>query len=183
MQGIAATRLRLGLSQEMFAIELGVSRSMLSKAENGVRLLPTAALLKLAALEISITAGAPAKLQEQMSKPATGTATINQSLPLVTATRHSFITEAEKCKNKLDVLIARYKKVLLNMSQVELIMTGMVAENEKFAPGYLQLHRYKQLRKLKHCGPAAQDALRNKISLLYAAQALQAGNIISRETL
>ena len=51
LQGIGATRLRLGLTQELFALELGMSRSLLSKVENRERSLPLAALAKLSEME------------------------------------------------------------------------------------------------------------------------------------
>lgn len=48
MQGIGAVRLRLGLTQKAFALELGISPSLLCRAEKRQRSLPLLALTKLA---------------------------------------------------------------------------------------------------------------------------------------
>ena len=52
----AATRARLGLSQQQLANHLGVAKATVGMAEIGRRKLPVPALLKLAQLEIKLTA-------------------------------------------------------------------------------------------------------------------------------
>jgi transcriptional regulator with XRE-family HTH domain len=53
-----ATRVRLGLSQRQLADQLGISKAAVAMAETGQRKLPVAALIKMAALEIKMSAAA-----------------------------------------------------------------------------------------------------------------------------
>lgn len=50
-QSLTATRIRLGLSQNQLAAQLGVSKAAIGMAETGQRKLPLAALIKLVELE------------------------------------------------------------------------------------------------------------------------------------
>ncbi|RYY44789.1 MAG: XRE family transcriptional regulator [Chitinophagaceae bacterium] len=52
LRGITAFRIVAGMTQQVFAQQLGVSKSLISMVENGKRKLPTPALLKLSRLEI-----------------------------------------------------------------------------------------------------------------------------------
>jgi transcriptional regulator with XRE-family HTH domain len=65
IEGIAATRVRLGLSQQEFADQLGISRSLVAKAEGRQRTLPTSTIVKIASLEILLAGANSAKVAVQ----------------------------------------------------------------------------------------------------------------------
>lgn len=54
LQGVTAIRVRLGLTQAQLAEQIKVSRSAISMLESGKRTIPTAALIRLSKLEISL---------------------------------------------------------------------------------------------------------------------------------
>jgi transcriptional regulator with XRE-family HTH domain len=56
---LAIARERLGLAQDDFAAHLGISKSLLQKAEYGSRTVPTHTLVKLASLEILLSQPKP----------------------------------------------------------------------------------------------------------------------------
>ncbi|RYF89828.1 MAG: XRE family transcriptional regulator [Chitinophagaceae bacterium] len=173
MQGLAATRIRLGLSQELFAMQLGISRSLLSKAENKTRTLPTEALLKFSALEMQLQKQALEKQQQGKHRNAAAHSTAQQpdTAPAFDF-KKDYTIEASLKEVELQKMIAVYNNSRLRLAHLEMIISDADA-SVQFLPAFLEIQRFKLLRKLKTCGPAAQVALRHKITLLQAAAALQ----------
>lgn len=164
--GIAGVRLSMGLSQEIFAMELGISRSLLSKVENKKRHLPTDAILKLVALEVNITNSVrPVEnnlLQEVLERP------VFDKEPFGIKSK---VTEKEtrlkikKMQGRLDTMIACYDQLHQSLHRVEMMLEDKM-NSGRFMPGVLEMHRYKLLRKLNKCDLVYQEILRNEIVLL-----------------
>jgi transcriptional regulator with XRE-family HTH domain len=175
MQGIGAVRTRLGLSQELFAMELGISRSMLSKVENKNRTLPTSALVKLAALEISLAGKQTIAVQQEPHPSELAEDYNNDHAPsLLHLQQKTCTAEAEKLQFQLDIMMIRYQQVLFSLDQVEQMIEENNANPGRFFPGLLEAHRYAMLRKLNKCSLPAQATLRHKIALQRAAAGLHA---------
>lgn len=167
--GIAGTRLRLGLTQQVFALELGISRSYLALCENGQRSLPVAALTKLAALHIKIAATDMAhmgSLQKEMFSDAENAKASQEFYKK----EQKCLLEAARCQEVLDKMLVRYQQIRQCLSQVEqLIEAATYDGGTALLPGHLELQRHSLLIKLMKCSQPAQASLRNKIALLYAA--------------
>ena len=175
MQGIAATRVRLGLSQEIFAMELGITRSLLSKAENKQRSLPTTALAKLAALEIALAAETTANM-DMHSGPATviesqGT---EQASTIFHYKEMACRAEAERKEFKLAIMLARYNEYRRSLDQLNLLVLANGGDHPRFQPGKLEVSRFLVQQKLNKCDLPVQANLRHKIALLYAEAELHA---------
>ncbi|MBC7937449.1 MAG: helix-turn-helix transcriptional regulator [Rhizobacter sp.] len=170
MQGLAATRLRLGISQQAMALELGISNSFLSRIENGERIIPAAALAKLSALEITIAAAATVQPLQAV-----------QGETWSTAEKESFaraaLDKGERCRQKaaklqldLDIMTTRYNQLCESLNKIASLISQPAANGEA-APGrasHLEKHRDAMAAKLGRYGRFAQTALRHKIALLYA---------------
>lgn len=162
-QGIARLRLKLGLTQEAFAKELGISRSMLSKAENRIRSLPTNALLKLAGLEIKYAEISNRQSNDTNEEGGAGLTpvTISES-EMATVNAESKI---EKWEKELEKMADSYEKLKKTLQEVD----NVIAHNsflERFLPGSIESQRYKLIKKIHKCDPTTQQLLRKKIELL-----------------
>lgn len=155
MQGIAAIRSSLGLSQQAFALELGISQSLLSRAENRQRSLPMAALARLSALEIQLVQAAGSRGNTTAPPPSA-------SDPLTAAKQQKKITDASHYEATLHNMILRYEQLSKNLETTNSLVSNA---GSHFIPGHLELHRLQLLKKIKLCGPAAQEKLRQKIRL------------------
>jgi len=168
MQGLGALRMRLGLTQEAFALELGISRSLVSKVENKCRTLPTPALVKLAALEIKLTeagkTAGPAMLQSMAEEQAMK----DQAALRMYCLASNFRKKADRLQHQLQLLESSYGQLRLCLQNVEwLLHSGSVTSGQ--GQGYLKMHRSILARKLTRCNLPMQVALRQKIALLRAA--------------
>jgi transcriptional regulator with XRE-family HTH domain len=176
LEGIAATRIRLGLSQEAFALELGVSRSLISKAENRERTLPTSAYIKLAGLVITLTAANTAGAKAQPHPVELEESCMNDHAPSVMHYREmNYRVEAESLQNKLTMMRARYQQVRQSLEQVELLIAARADSDDQFSKSCLEMHRYNLCRRLNKCSLPAQASLENKIALKQAAAELSKG--------
>ena len=173
LNSIASTRIKLGLSQEMFAIELGVSRSAVSKAENKTRSLPTAALLKLAALELSLAAEASDIVQSQYMKSLVKPETGPTAFKLFNTRTGNLREEISRLLEKQNHLESEYEKLQTALAQVKLMEADEGTATGRFDPSYLPIRKYKLLRRLNRCGPDAQQALRSKILMHRMAAILE----------
>lgn len=175
MQGLAATRLRLGLSQVSMAIELGISNSLLSQAENGKRSLPTPALAKLAALDIKLAATTSARAANMQPD---WSAKERQSIQEKALKKEQqCIDRAAKLQSQLDAMKDRYEKLCGRIHKTTAVLEETVtaqAAETSFTDKHLQLHRDILLNKLSSCGPKPQTELRHKIALLHAEAHLHA---------
>jgi transcriptional regulator with XRE-family HTH domain len=168
MHGIGSTRLRLGLTQQAFALELGISRSYLALCENGQRSLPVAALTKLAALHICMAATDIAdhgSLQKEMFSDAENAMASREFYKQ----EQKCLLEAARCQELLDKMLVRYQQVRQCLSQVEMLIEAATHDGSTaLLPGHLEMQRDSLLIKLMKCSQPAQASISNKIALLYA---------------
>ncbi len=164
---LASTRTRLNLSQQQLAQHLGISKASIGMAETGRRKLPVAALIKLAELEIKMTAVLPAVASAQQNET-------NIPLPAHTKCESLLIREmqgeleARKLSAALDGMQEKQQRL-----QTQLLILDKMIENEPAGAGkelslWLQLHLHQVLKQLVKCSPVEQSLLRNKIALLNA---------------
>ncbi|MBC7937965.1 MAG: helix-turn-helix transcriptional regulator [Rhizobacter sp.] len=166
MQGIGSVRLRLGLSQEVFALELGISRSTLSKVENNQRTLPTTALIKLAALEISLAATVTSKMELRVQNVKTAACSVMHYYKELNCR-----ADAERKQVDLEIMLINYNRFKTSFDQISLLIE---TAGERFLPGQLEILKYSLQQKIDKYGPQAQAALRHKIALLNAEASLHA---------
>jgi transcriptional regulator with XRE-family HTH domain len=178
-QGLYATRIRLGFSQEEFSRHLGISRALVGLAENRKRTLPTAALVKLAGLEI-LMAG-PAKPTEDLPLHPAETAPQSFDEHSEAAIHYKEVccrADAQLLQVKLTQMESRYKQLRTSLAQIEQLLEAQTdVEKENFGLAYLNLHRYNLCRKIQKCSLPAQAALRNKVALLFAAAELHKASL------
>jgi DNA-binding transcriptional regulator YiaG len=145
---IAIARERLGLTQDEFAAHLGISKSLLQKAEYGCRTVPTHALVKLASLEILLSQPKP------------------QPAPHPVELEESYLNDHAPS-------MIRYRQLRNSLEHVETLMAAGKTSPIALGSAQLAMHHYMLLRRISKCGQPAQRALQQKISLLYAAAALE----------
>ncbi len=174
MQGIGAVRIVLGLTQEAMAMELGVSRSLLSKAENKTRSLPTAAMIKLAALHARMVELQKTKENDTIpGAAATAAATSELSNMPVFALIKKMELQAAQLQHDLNVMIHMHGHLVQCLANVEGLLYAPQNQDAGKGLAYLKIHRAIIIRKITRCGPVMQAALRKKIALLRAAAALK----------
>lgn len=171
LQGIGATRLRLGLTQELFALELGMSRSLLSKVENRERSLPLAALAKLSEMEkrLSLHPALPGGAMH-LERPQ------HASLPTADFTmvrRAREEPQLKELRKKLEQMQQSYAVLGASMACMEQLMQADPGYPSNPGSVYLQIQCYTLQCKLKKCGPTAQNGLHLRIQLLEARMELQ----------
>jgi transcriptional regulator with XRE-family HTH domain len=161
----------LGLTQYEFAAHLGISKSLLQKAEYGRRTVPTHALVKLASLEILLCqpkpqpAPHPVELEESYLN--------DHAASMIRYRQECRLTEAANLECKLKMMEARYRQLRNSLEHVERLMAAGKTSPIALGPAQLAMHHYMLLRRISKCGQPAQRALQQKISLLYAAAALE----------
>lgn len=171
--GLAALRLRLGLSQQAFAGQLGISRSLLGYAENHKRSLPTSALLRLAALEMV--------LHQQATQKNTKPACLQATFPIPHTSKKALMqqriqtlhTSLRRRECELQRMLCAHGQAQQCLAQLDLLMTAGPAATGRFPAGALELHRYTLLRKLNKSGAIPQAHLLNRIEILQASLAAE----------
>jgi transcriptional regulator with XRE-family HTH domain len=164
-QGYAALREKLGLSQTQLAEQLGISKATVSMAESGRRSLPTAALLKIAALEIKLAAA-------METGPVHETEKSNIDLPAEAPPEFSQLCQQQceqqlyKLTTKLETMEAVHKKLRAQLQLLESMLEKEPAEPGNILVMSLQLHRDRLLSKISRCDPKEQALLRNKVAKL-----------------
>lgn len=167
---LTATRNRLGLTQEEFAEQLGVSRSMIGMAECRQRTLPTETLVKLAALEITMAGNTTEGVIDKPHPAELEESCLNEHSTSMTYLKEkSCRAEAELLQCRLTVMESKYRQHRGCVDQLEKLV-GQPTSG--FAPGWLETHHYRALCKLNKCSLVAQANLRHKIALLHAAATL-----------
>ena len=169
IEGIAATRVRLGLSQQEFADQLGISRSLVAKAEGRQRTLPTSTIVKIASLEILLAGANSAKSAERPHPVEVEETYLNDHAPSLAYHKEMRCrAEALSLQCRLDVMEAKYKQLRLSLDQVETLVETGKGKEANFGVGYFEIHRHKLCRTLNKCSMPAQANLRHRIALLYA---------------
>jgi transcriptional regulator with XRE-family HTH domain len=121
LRGPGALRVKMGVSQEIFAQYLGIASSTVSMAELGHRPFPKRALQRLAEMEIA-WAGKDPEAAEQ------------SSLPVEVPTAHQeFIREKKQYIRRLDLSRARYR------------LERMTEQYNEITEGFAHLQLAKQL--------------------------------------
>lgn len=170
-QGIGAIRMRLGLSQEQFAMQLGVSRSLLSKAEHKKRSLPLAALAKLSALEISMrthalmhTTAQIAQAEQALAQKYLEEKTINYGVEIILL------------QHELKKMECSYAALGKSLHCLESLIGARHSQELCLSAAELHRHYVSLIAKRKRCSLSAQAALRNRIMLLQAGALLSGSN-------
>jgi transcriptional regulator with XRE-family HTH domain len=172
-QGIGAIRTRMGLTQQAFAIELGISKSLVSMVENHQRNLPTSALVKLAAMEKAIAVKSTPADQRKPHPVELEEDGMNEHAPSAMYFKEmNCRLEAQKQQYRLNQMEINYSQLRQSLENLEKLIGSEACLNGNFRQGFLELHRYHITRKLIRCSLPAQAALRHKITLLQAAAEL-----------
>lgn len=160
MSATRKIRETLGFSQQELADYLGVSRSRISMAEGRRRELPTAALLKIGALEKIIQNNLPYKgthLQKQFDKDA----------GIMRRFAQQCSHEAEAAKRILHRMQQEYQRCLQALAAIEQLQNLLPQEKiNKKDRICLELLQLKTLKKLSVCTPAMQMKLTLTIQAL-----------------
>ena len=176
---IKALRLRLGITQEVFALALGVSRPFLCHCETGRRNLTKEALQKFSRLVMEMNskemlAPAPVSLPPGYLQQRQEMAILESQTDVA---RHA--TLASETEVKLLEMTSLHNQLLEQIGQVErLLASYQNKEDNFFSPQFLQLHKEVLMTKLQECDDFAQSRLRHKISLALSARHLAESNIV-----
>jgi transcriptional regulator with XRE-family HTH domain len=175
LQGIAGTRIRLGFTQEGFAMELGISRSLLSKAESHTRSLPMWALAKLAALEIMLAAAASAAVKNGIrERVQPDSSRAEYEVSRMKYKEMECTMRAERLECKLQLMMACYAQDCRSLDNINLLIKAAEEGTQHFESCHLRMLRYTLETKVRKNGVSAQAAMRHKIALLYTASHLHA---------
>lgn len=181
-ESIAFTRFRLGMSQEKFAAQLGISRSMLSKVELKQRSLSTAALIKLSRMEISLAGEATISAASNSPKSAVESTSSYPGEFSAAALQYREACcrkDAQRKEYELEVMMHKHKVYEDCIIRTDRLLQEAAAGNTQFYPGQLEAHREGLIRKLAKCALPAQADLRHKIALQYASADLHLLNATS----
>lgn len=173
MQGIGATRIRLGMSQTAFAAALEIFRSLLALVETGKRTLPTLALCKLAAMEIQTAAQETLDCMATSSPadPALNTGQ-NHHLEILNCKIMKCRMTAAKKECDLALMSARYAEFSKNLAQVDALLANSPEDPGNYHRNNMVIHRWNLKFKVDRNSLPAQNNLRHKIAMLYAEAAL-----------
>lgn len=169
-QGIGAIRTVLGLSQEALAMELGISRSLLSKAENKTRSLPTTVMLKLVMLHTRMAGSSETPGPAESKRAAAAHNLQGQDDGPALQLREQMRLDANLLEHRLQLMIAKHNNLVRCLHHVDSILAA--SEEKGLAnAAFLKVHRANLLLKVTKCDPALQVSLQKKIALLRAAAA------------
>jgi transcriptional regulator with XRE-family HTH domain len=165
--GLLAIRKRLGLSQEQLASLLHVHRSTIKFAEQGKRSLPTAALLKVAHMEI-LLAGAPQQTGFEDIHPAEKTAIrlCRRSYDRLFTREARCMLNSQKLAKKLAMMITLYQKT---REWLKLTESGVKANRKELPVArYWKKQQVLAINTLNRCGLPLQILLKSRIAILDA---------------
>ncbi len=163
-------REKLSITQADFAASLGISRSLLAMYENGLRQLPTPALLKLGEMEIQYD-----QLQQKKNGQTNKSEHPDIEIHWV-RTKNSMHLHCEACQYKKTMLEDELKKMISEYGKAESLMSLLnagfpVKQQEKIKPrdkSWQELQRVQVIKKLARYGKASQAKLQAKIEVLEA---------------
>lgn len=166
MNSLKQIRELFNISQHQLADYLGVSRTLFSMVETRRRSLPTAALVKLGHLEISLQ-------QHLLYKPDDPNSDNNLAAMCTYAKNCAYAAIA--ARRKLEKLQKDYQRCMQVLAAVSYLQKPAIRKNEsKLEPLWLELLKSQTLKQLKKCGQAAQAKMQLK-ALALEMQATQAG--------
>jgi transcriptional regulator with XRE-family HTH domain len=161
--GLAATRTRLGLSQQQLAEQLGVSKATISMAETGRRKLPTAALIRLAQLEIKM---ATAKTEERSG--AVIIASDEMPSPMQCHALEIREMQVRKLSGTLENMQLQFNRLHTQLQLIDAMLVKETNPHQNFFALCMQINRERLGRQLSKYGATQQTLLLNKIALLNA---------------
>lgn len=166
MSSLKQIRELFNISQQQLADYIGVSRTLFSMAETRRRALPTAALLKLAELEISLQQ----HVQHKRDDPHP-----DKNMSAMNTYAKNCADAAITARRKLEELQNDYQRCMQVLAAVSYLQKHAVQKNKsKLEPLWLELLNNQTLKQLKKCGQAAQAKMHLK-ALALEMQATQAG--------
>jgi transcriptional regulator with XRE-family HTH domain len=169
-EGIAGTRTRLGFTQADLAQHLGISHSLLQKAEYGQRTLPVQSLAKLASLEVLMAADTTSTPEVKPHPAEVENSYLNEHSPNVYQLKELHCRETIlHLECKLALMEARYTQTRQTLDWVERMIDSGVGSQSPFGTIQLEIHRAELCRRLSKCSQPAQAHLRHRIGLLRAA--------------
>jgi|GEM_PF-2333999 len=154
----------LGMSQELMASILGISRSTLALVETKKRSLSTAAMIKLDVLlqvlhssNLSPSDKALGSLQKQLQKHRT----------LISKRVEKLYKQSEKLQRKLDQMKEEYKQCIKAL-ETSAYMTARLTNTaaDKVDKEAMQLLEAQTVKKTRQCNPGAQAILAMRIRTL-----------------
>ena len=163
LRGPGALRIKMGVSQEVFAQYLGIAASTVSMAELGNRPFPAKALQKLAEMEL---AWANRGMEEagQAVAPVVASTAVQE---LVQETRQTIRRlDLSRANFRLNRMVEKYQEVLEGFAHLRLAkqLHGQVeGSQEQRALGRVEVALNRTLRK---CNAAQQSKIKGKIELL-----------------
>ncbi len=159
--GIAQTRKALGLSQQQLADELGVARTTVVMAEQNKRSLPTAAIIKLAEMEINRPAETAA-LNGDMSMLK------NEATTAWDRACKEFLRKQKLCEYKLPELQEKLGKMIILCHKTDEWLKAIDKAAMAHENSWVKRQRLAAIRRLNKCDVPAQYLLQRRIELLKA---------------
>lgn len=164
---------QLHLSQEDFALYLGVSRSLLSLYEKGLRSLPTPALLKLGSLETLYNHSMQKKFIVPENKVASRELQKHDE-----KMRKLFQLNKKKCQYKifqlehqLNDMIDKHARAKAWSELLTVLLEVAAVEKSNKDRRLLEVQQDSVIKKLVRLGNASQAKLRVQIEILKAGEA------------
>ncbi len=165
---MASIRGRMGLTQEQFAIQLGISKSKVKLVETNRRNIPSDLLIKLAAMEIELVAvpkmnekELPRALKELYNNNSAGHA-------LEIKLRESYCHQKSLLLSKNLLKMQHQYELLADRLRNLDVMEKALRNADEQRLNSIHNTRAQLLKKITKCGPLAQAAIRHKIALLRA---------------
>lgn len=166
---LSATRKKFGLSQHELADQLGVDRSTISLVELNKRSLPTAALIKLAELEMT----EPGQPLNQQPEPAPEQDDLaGPALDFWNRYCKKLLMREQVCKQHSNLLHIRLCSMISHYHKTNAWLNAIDAAAEARENAWVKRQRLVALRRLSKCGLPAQYLLRCRITLLEAESEL-----------
>jgi transcriptional regulator with XRE-family HTH domain len=164
-------RHNLSMSQQDFADFLGITRSLLSMYEQGLRSLPTPEMIKIGKLEAIYH-----DVQKVTSKLKKNRLVHNDIQKLNDKIKKSMQFHAQFCKQKsiflrreLNEMIAEHNKAtLLHQLLENLLANAAKDKTDKMKTPWIEMQQRKLIKKMIRYGDAAQAKLQAKIMALQA---------------
>lgn len=165
--GLAALRSELGFNQELMAMYLKVNITTLKMAETGQRTLPTAALIRVAELEIKMAGESPKAAYEEMHLS-------EEPDPEIFRQHYRDLNLKEKTreyacvllKRKLESTVAIYRRTRKRLEVIEAVMEENPAGGND--AGAWQRQKRTAVSMLQNAGLPMQALLNSKINMLDA---------------
>jgi len=155
MNAIKTIREALVQTQSDFAAFLSVSRDLLAKSEAGLRFLPTAAILKLGAIEILLKSS-PSRFTEIEEQPA-------QVKKKLLAQARNYDSLAELANLRLEMMRDRHFKCLKGLQIISILLANLpVGTASHYDKLCLEIMHARIRKKMNNCDAVAQALLQLK---------------------